>query len=226
PLARAGVRPQLWPDFAATVRSRARKLRAGSLYYTAFVLDEDGKRRVAGMIALERPRAATKAARGKRTWKERALHDYVYPAVDAVQDRLSGGPNGNGLDVGFMTLAFGAMKALRDEFASEREFYIIPVLFVHPQFQRRGVGSALLKHCIAIVDAERMSMYVEASDAGAPLYSSFGFNTMRMLRIEYHDEVVLIPAMMRDAVDAGELPSFNDTTKEEDENSVGDGAER
>ena len=45
----------------------------------------------------------------------------------------------------------------------------------HPEYQRRGAGSMLLKWGCDLADENGVSLYVDASKAGAPLYQRFGF---------------------------------------------------
>ncbi|KAI5122823.1 hypothetical protein M0805_003118 [Coniferiporia weirii] len=196
PLARAGVHPRLWPDYTAAIRRHTRELRDGLLLFTAFAPDDDGNVRVAGMAVLEPPRAAKETVRANRKWTERALADYVYPSVDVVQDKLWSAPSG--VDFVFRSLADEAFQKGRREFMRERDCYILRMVFVHPHIQRRGVGSALLVHCSDLADAAHVPLYLEASSAGAPLYTARGFRTLQTLRLEYKGEVILIPAMARE----------------------------
>ncbi|KAI5116832.1 hypothetical protein M0805_008568 [Coniferiporia weirii] len=212
PLVRAGVHPRLWPDFNPTVRRHARRIRDGMLFFTAFVPngddDEGGNgacTRVVGLAALERPRSDVTAARMKRGWTGRLLDDYVYPSMDTVEDKLwSSGPTGTNVE--FRKVAKDAMNGGRDMFTSKRECYILHMLIVHPHFQRRGVGSALLAHCIALADTRQVPLYLEASRAGAPLYAARGFKMLRMLRVEYKDEVIELPVMVREPTGTQEVP--------------------
>lgn len=45
----------------------------------------------------------------------------------------------------------------------------------HPDYQRCGAGSMLVKWGCDIADSEGVSAYVDASKDGAPLYAKFGF---------------------------------------------------
>lgn len=45
----------------------------------------------------------------------------------------------------------------------------------HPDYQRRGAGSMLVKWGCDLADAQGVSAYVDASKDGAPLYAKFGF---------------------------------------------------
>ncbi|KAI5122865.1 hypothetical protein M0805_003158 [Coniferiporia weirii] len=197
PLVRAGVHPRRWPDFDSVLRYSAREMRKGVMYFTAFAPDDDGVVRPAGLAVLEEPLTVAKAARASKAWTERLLGDYVHPSVDAVQDRWWQ-DEVTGVDPVFMGVLFGAMEKGRNEFRLERDCYILRTLVVQPHMQRRGVGSALLRHCFALTDAANTPIYLEASQVGAPLYASLGFRTIRTLRIEYKGEVVEAPVMVRE----------------------------
>jgi predicted N-acetyltransferase YhbS len=45
----------------------------------------------------------------------------------------------------------------------------------HPDYQRRGAGSLLVKWGCDLADAQGVQAYVDASKDGAPLYAKFGF---------------------------------------------------
>jgi ribosomal protein S18 acetylase RimI-like enzyme len=55
---------------------------------------------------------------------------------------------------------------------------------VDPAHQGRGLGSALLRHTLARVDAERLHAYLESSNpANVPLYRRHGFEVIREIRV-------------------------------------------
>lgn len=45
----------------------------------------------------------------------------------------------------------------------------------HPDYQRRGAGSLLVKWGCDLADTQGVQAYVDASKDGAPLYAKFGF---------------------------------------------------
>jgi predicted N-acetyltransferase YhbS len=49
------------------------------------------------------------------------------------------------------------------------------MLCTHPDFQKRGAGSMLVKWGCDLADKDGVSAYVDASKTGAPLYERFGF---------------------------------------------------
>ncbi|KAJ5620606.1 acetyltransferase [Penicillium lagena] len=56
----------------------------------------------------------------------------------------------------------------------QKHFYLDTVA-THPDYQRRGAGSMLVKWGCDLADAEGVGAYVDASKDGAPLYAKFGF---------------------------------------------------
>ncbi|TID27490.1 acyl-CoA N-acyltransferase [Venturia nashicola] len=70
---------------------------------------------------------------------------------------------------------FGYLSAQRRKFLGKQRMGFLHVLTTHPDHHRRGAGSLLLKHFLDAVDEEGIEAYLEASEAGKPLYARFGF---------------------------------------------------
>jgi predicted N-acetyltransferase YhbS len=49
------------------------------------------------------------------------------------------------------------------------------MLGTHPDYQRRGAASMLVKWGCDLADQNGVGAYVDASKSGAPLYTRFGF---------------------------------------------------
>lgn len=49
------------------------------------------------------------------------------------------------------------------------------MLDTHPDYRRRGAGSALVKWGCDLADEDVVGAYVDATKSGAPLYARFGF---------------------------------------------------
>ncbi|KAH8110146.1 hypothetical protein DFH11DRAFT_1880805 [Phellopilus nigrolimitatus] len=140
PLVRAGVPPELWPDFAGTVRRHAQELRAGALMYTAVLTDAEGGGARRGHGADARPACGGGARTPRRGWTERVLDDYVYPAVGSVRARV--GQEADGKDYAFLAAFRGAQAQTQG-------------LFVRPSSQ----------HCAGIADAARAPLVLDAVPA-------------------------------------------------------------
>ncbi|KFY26987.1 hypothetical protein V491_01093 [Pseudogymnoascus sp. VKM F-3775] len=53
--------------------------------------------------------------------------------------------------------------------------YYLDTLGTHPDYQRRGAGSMLVKWGCDLADKDGVSAYVDASKKGLPLYKKYGF---------------------------------------------------
>lgn len=54
-------------------------------------------------------------------------------------------------------------------------FIDLDLLCTHPDYRRRGAGSALIQFGCTIADEGGLGAYVDASKEGAPLYKKFKF---------------------------------------------------
>ena len=70
---------------------------------------------------------------------------------------------------------------------------------MHPTYQRRGVGSALLAHAIAHADAAHRPIFIrDSSPAGLPLYVAHGFRQVDAVRFGYRGVEVVLPSLLRE----------------------------
>ncbi|PZQ64328.1 MAG: GNAT family N-acetyltransferase [Phenylobacterium zucineum] len=77
-----------------------------------------------------------------------------------------------------------ALRAAMDEHHPKAPHWYLWTLGVDPRLQGRGVGSALLRHALARIDAERADAYLEASNpALVPLYERHGFEVTGVIRV-------------------------------------------
>lgn len=56
---------------------------------------------------------------------------------------------------------------------------------VHPSCQGRGVGRALLQHCIGLAAAEKTPLILESTAAGYPFYVANAFKVVDRGHVEY-----------------------------------------
>ncbi|KAI8657972.1 N-acetyltransferase domain-containing protein [Fusarium keratoplasticum] len=63
----------------------------------------------------------------------------------------------------------------RKRVMGDYKHYYLDTLATHPDYQRRGAGSMLMKWGCDLADKNGVGAYVDASKAGAPLYERFGF---------------------------------------------------
>jgi ribosomal protein S18 acetylase RimI-like enzyme len=60
----------------------------------------------------------------------------------------------------------------------------LPLIGVHPGWQRTGYGAALLRHALAAVDAQALPAYLESSNPeNIPLYERHGFAVLGVIQV-------------------------------------------
>lgn len=78
--------------------------------------------------------------------------------------------------------AFSVLEQL-DGYHPEGDFWHLPFIGVEPTRQRRGYGSALLGHALAVCDREGSVAYLESSNPmNIPLYARHGFEICGMIQ--------------------------------------------
>lgn len=70
---------------------------------------------------------------------------------------------------------FGYLSAQRGRFLGKQRMGFLHTLTTHPDHHRRGAGGLLMQRFLDAVDEEGIEAYLEASEAGKPLYARFGF---------------------------------------------------
>jgi len=60
----------------------------------------------------------------------------------------------------------------------EKGHWCLQSLFIKPEYQRRGIGAALLKQGIEMIDKSGLVAYTAASLEGKGLYSKVGFESV------------------------------------------------
>ncbi|OQE21959.1 hypothetical protein PENSTE_c011G03323 [Penicillium steckii] len=73
------------------------------------------------------------------------------------------------------TNVFDSLNGNRDRVMGDLKHYYLDMLCTHPDFERRGAGSMLVKWGCDLADKDGVAAYVDASKSGAPLYEKFGF---------------------------------------------------
>ena len=84
-----------------------------------------------------------------------------------------------------------------EHFHTKEPRWYLPMIGVDPAYQGQGVGSALLRHTVALCDAEGVAAYLESSSPkNVPLYQRHGFEVIG--EIQAGDSPVFYP-MLRPA---------------------------
>jgi len=73
----------------------------------------------------------------------------------------------------------------------------IPAMIVHPDHQRRGIGSKLLAEVCRLADKDCQDVYLESSPSGAKLYLNAGFE--RIGEIDLLEGRYVVACMLRKA---------------------------
>jgi GNAT superfamily N-acetyltransferase len=73
----------------------------------------------------------------------------------------------------------------------------MPAMIVHPDYQRRGIGTKLLAEVCSLADKVGQDIYLESSPRGTKLYLNAGFD--RIGDIEMLDGAYVIVCMLRKA---------------------------
>ncbi|CAG8957598.1 hypothetical protein HYFRA_00010464 [Hymenoscyphus fraxineus] len=89
-----------------------------------------------------------------------------------------------GANLSLTTAKFGGLDVMRDKWVDPTKDYVCALLAVHPTHQRKSLGKRLLQHVLDLADAEGRRVYIEATDAGYPLYKKLGFEQVDVLPID------------------------------------------
>ncbi|THH09631.1 hypothetical protein EW145_g1860 [Phellinidium pouzarii] len=200
-LARAGIAPRRWPDYAGAIRRSARVLEDGAFLLKAtrgVADDKESAQTVTGMVWLTPP--ARIIAEEKSRTKTSKLDALLSLGSATVKKLLKNSTvdEPDGTNYVFLDLYLSEAKRAREEILKGRECFFINILFTHPSHRRRGVAAVLLEQCIKICDAAHLPILVEPSVAGIPIYLRFGFKEVYRSRIEYGTETFEWPVLIRE----------------------------
>ena len=84
---------------------------------------------------------------------------------------------------------FGALDKSQKKWVVDEEMYVMGLLATHPDFQRRGCASMLLKYVLNMADKEGRKAYIEATKPGKPVYERLGWKTVEVLTFKSLDEL-------------------------------------
>lgn len=82
---------------------------------------------------------------------------------------------------------FGALEKSQKKWVVEDEMYVMGLLATHPDFQRRGCASMLLRYVLNMADREGRKAYIEATRPGKPVYEKLRWKTVEVLHFESLD---------------------------------------
>jgi GNAT superfamily N-acetyltransferase len=84
-------------------------------------------------------------------------------------------------------------QATMDEFHSRRVKHmncphaLLHICFTSPDYERRGVGSAMVRWGLERADEEGWRSFTEASPRGGPVYARLGFETREAVRLRWDE---------------------------------------
>ncbi|KAK1220779.1 hypothetical protein PQX77_016427 [Marasmius sp. AFHP31] len=183
-LLKAGIDPRLWPEFNNWLKVRSNDYKNGSIFIVAKIGDE-----IAGYTKLELPTAMLEEAKKQPAFAERFSEDELRRVLeDARNKEFSDEP------AGVNTEALKVFEVAQAEVTKRHpdinDSYYISTMAVHPQFQRMGVGMALMSRVNEIADSRGAPVYIrDATDEALPLYLKSGFKQVDTMRFEYQDVV-------------------------------------
>ncbi|CEJ82753.1 hypothetical protein VHEMI02801 [[Torrubiella] hemipterigena] len=159
-----------------------RNLERKTIVHVKAVDQDTGKIVGHGGWAFPRVDPATIPRQGPSDEKPAALQEKT-PETAAKQEK-SEAPVGGRIDELHALEDKDMQEWMTEQVPSDKPCMIIACLMVHPEYQSRGVGSALIQHGNKTADQLGLSIYVHSSDQAWKAYSKFGFTTMRELDID------------------------------------------
>jgi len=124
--------------------------------------------------------------------------DTSVPASDSDRDHTEDDdPRPACQDPESSKLQQAALDKMRKDVWGEppQKFWYLAALAVHPNYQRRGIASMLLKWGLDAADRDGLPLYLEASQSGKPVYSRHGF--IEVASATFFDDTYTISAMQR-----------------------------
>jgi ribosomal protein S18 acetylase RimI-like enzyme len=124
-------------------------------------------------------------------WPKGTNIDVLQPACQAAFDTLQRVSKGNPFCGRSLAISLPVLTA-----SSE-----LDALGVDPDYRQRGVGSALIKAGLAVVERRGLPIILESSAQGEPLYRCFGWQTVDTKPLLVQDGKVVLecPVMLKEA---------------------------
>ncbi|RFU28351.1 hypothetical protein B7463_g7994, partial [Scytalidium lignicola] len=121
----------------------------------------------------------TKAEKEERAKAEEAQKAEYETSEDA---RVAKYPAGANFDCG--DAIFGGLKDMKKRWYKEYEYYAVHLLVTDPIYQKKGLGTLLLKEAFDRADTEGKRAYLEAMEAGHNLYLRLGWADVDLLEVD------------------------------------------
>ncbi|KAL9597559.1 MAG: hypothetical protein Q9219_005061 [cf. Caloplaca sp. 3 TL-2023] len=124
------------------------------------------------------------------TGKIVAASKWIYPVTltpeqEAQKEELNlsrSYPEGTNVELyeGF----FKEIDAKRKHYCNNERDYFLHILIVSPDYQRRGLGSMLIREGLAAADRDNAKAYIEASPKGLQLYLRHGWKVVDRVEVD------------------------------------------
>jgi len=101
---------------------------------------------------------------------------------DVLEGRRTEYPEGANVEV--CKALFGGLRVMREKYMDPSQHYFVHLVATDPDYQRRGLATMLLRHGLALADADNMRTYIEATASGHPVYLKLGWKDVDRLDID------------------------------------------
>ncbi|KAH6678326.1 acyl-CoA N-acyltransferase [Halenospora varia] len=89
-----------------------------------------------------------------------------------------------GANLAICLAKFGGIDAARSKHCSAETDYAIQLLYVSPEYQRKGLASMLLRYGLEMADREGKRAYIEATAKGKVVYERLGFEVVDLVEVD------------------------------------------
>ncbi|KAL8939341.1 MAG: hypothetical protein Q9216_003405 [Gyalolechia sp. 2 TL-2023] len=79
---------------------------------------------------------------------------------------------------------FEQLDTKRKHYTDDDATYFLHILIVSPEYQRRGLGTMLMREALAAADRDGAKAYVEASPKGLALYQRLGWRVVDTIKMD------------------------------------------
>lgn len=79
---------------------------------------------------------------------------------------------------------FGTMGTIKSRLIDSGSTWELSLLVVDPEYQRRGLATALVSHVLVEIDADSKKAYLEAMPAGYRMYQKLGWKEIELMEFD------------------------------------------
>ena len=100
------------------------------------------------------------------------------------REEKAGGPWPRGANLEICEVKFGGIYGARERNVKWDSDYIVHLLQVDPEYQKKGLGRWLLEDGLARADQEGRRCHIEATKSGLPLYLKLDFKEKEIVEVD------------------------------------------